>query len=433
MPYFPEDIMPLTPKSDMIGATGSHIAIVADNYNIHDEEINAIEQYLSGSGHIGERRLRPIIKRDSLLQRINSLVEKINLYAIGGFSSTSGACVSAVANVESGGNLGSLTAEKMIAPGTTVSSFLSKKVDQFDTVIEVFSTAGFPSSGIITLVRPIGEASIGTDVNTVEYVHYSSIDHKTFKNCQRGALGTKPISIDTSHSLPNGNANLKDDCFRPQSSSNVFCKNRWPTINKTKYLIAPFGIIGTDDGLAIEIMSKPSEYLLEPSSEAMIVIRAVASSIGILDANTGVNVLRSANAESRKQKRLTGKEASDFITGIATAQNTHSSFNLYKDAVLPEDVIVGTDAIPVFLGQVSIQYCPVFWRKKTPAKEGSAVDPSDIGLPGFSIVQDNFKAGIAGSKTNSSKGDIYSGVVGYQVLSIATPRTHDQIDQTGKA
>jgi hypothetical protein len=169
MPYFPDELMPLTPKRD---AAGSHPGnpVTAARYNRHDEELRAIEEFILGSA--GQKEIN---------QRIEDLVRRTNSLLLRGPALVlSGKAVSGT---------------QMRFPRTEV-AFLAVGQDgkpvppaRSDATIRVDSTEAFPEEGVISILNDITEGSYedsaGRPTN-VEWIRYRGKTSTSFLNCERG-------------------------------------------------------------------------------------------------------------------------------------------------------------------------------------------------------------------------------------------------------
>jgi hypothetical protein len=395
MAYFPEKLMPLTPKSD--APSSSSDVIAANDYNTHDQEIRSIEEYL------GFPQPQPPTAKGrtlsdvpvSIFDRVSALTEKMNNLLAHGLSSTSGVALSGPASTSISGILNGTEAQKMVAPRTVPVSFLTSSVGSLDNTINVISTDNFPRSGIVTLISPANSGKLGT---LVEYVTYGSKDGTSLLECRRGVNGTFALNIVVDEKSP-PQKNSQDDCFTPISAGSNICGNRWPAFNKDVLTVLSLGATGTKDELVFDFMLHPSKYPLEPDSDTMSTLRDLAGQVGILATIGGKYVLQSADPFAKSTRTLTGNEASQFVEGIVGA-------GIFVSTPYA-DIIVGSDPNPVFLGQLSIQYAPVYWRRTNTVHSE------------FKIIQDQFRCGMIGNV--SSVSDISYGGTSYHMFCVPFP------------
>lgn len=413
MPYFNKKLMSLDRKKDvsLVAATDTN-KISAVDYNLHDEEINAIEVYLGFDLKNGETRIfRSQGRKKNIFERVESLTKSLNSYSLDGISSVSGNSLSGFAY----GLQNKMSSQKMNAISNPI-SFLTKTLNSRDNFIDVISTNGFPDRGVLTVVAPLYSDLVQ---NTVEYISYEGKTNTSFVNCKRGFLGTTPVEIGLIRNQTK-QLNKEDDCFSPRIVDFKLCKNKWPAIKNTIYEIVPFGIIGEKHQIIIELINNISNYRLEPNTDLIQEVRNIITESEILEIETidGKDNIVSLNSIAKKQKRLTGYEASQFF------ELMFENEDLVKEYKSAEDVEVGQ--VPVFSGQVSIQYSPVFWRKNT--EDQIKTRDSFYPKPGFSVIQDKSNIGLLGAENpNVSSGvqDIVYAAVNYQIFSIPNPKGDD--------
>lgn len=166
MPYFPDRIMPLTPKKDEPGShPGSPIS--ASDYNLHDEQLQAFEEWLlSKDSERGKLRERVL----ALLDRANTMIMRNPVRVTSGHA---------------------LSGTKVRFPRAEVCFLKSPgAMSPSDRVIHVDSTAGFPEDGVITIINDVVPGQSGSDGTYVEWIRYSGKTSDSFLNCERGFLGT---------------------------------------------------------------------------------------------------------------------------------------------------------------------------------------------------------------------------------------------------
>jgi hypothetical protein len=389
MPYFPDQIMPLSNKIDT-GIASSAASVSSNDYIKHDQEIQAIESFILGVHSSEDRPYRTVPPTLPLKDRINTLIREINNYVTTGFITTSAAITTADKTT------------KANAPSLSPVCFLQKSVGATDTNIFVSDTSSFPDSGYISLVSD----SLDAGKTTTEYVYYREKDSISFKGCQRGAFETSTLSIGLPDIIPNQDlSNKNDDCLSSSLLPNKVCLNRWTSFNQNTYAIPPLGISGTIQNMVDELASYPQKYVLGPSSSDMDLIKNAADNAGILGTKDGQPVLISADATSRAFDRLLAKESDAFLGYIITNQSNNPSARIFMLESVPSNIKVGNDPVPVFGGLVSIQYTPCFWRKGVGDPEAYSTSVS----PKF------FRPALTG-------GFAY-GVVAYNIFCSSLPRS----------
>lgn len=166
MPYFPDRIMPLSPKKD---APGSHpdSPISASDYNLHDEQLQAFERWLlSKDSERGELRERVL----ALLDRANAMIMKNPVRVTSGHA---------------------LSGTKVRFPRADVCFLKSPgAVSPSDRTIHVDSTTGFPEEGVISIINDVIPGQSDAGGTYVEWIRYSGKTSDSFLNCERGLFGT---------------------------------------------------------------------------------------------------------------------------------------------------------------------------------------------------------------------------------------------------
>jgi hypothetical protein len=180
MPYFPEELMPLTKKRNSPGVHPG-LPLLAKEYNKHDEEIRAIEEFLLG---LTTDELAVNDRVINLVGRVNRMLLRTPALVMSGHA---------------------ISGTQMRFPRTNI-AFLPRDSQNetigpafSDTTIKVDSTEGFPAEGVITILNDVTEDSHGDESgpSNVEWIKYRGKTSTAFLNCERGHDG----STIGSHSL----------------------------------------------------------------------------------------------------------------------------------------------------------------------------------------------------------------------------------------
>lgn len=210
MSYFPNRLMILTPKVDASGSSGVSGAVIsALDFNLHDQEILAIETYLgtnggnnSSPGIAGSgQSAQPSASGTSsaFVSSLIAMTDRLNTFAQFGLQTTSGYVLNGL---------------RLVFPQAAHFAYLASPPGAGDSTISVDSTIGFPSSGIISILNDVDQSGGGSETMT-EWISYSGLTATTFMNCQRGFLGTTAGSHAGNILLPTvgaSNRNVKDLC-----------------------------------------------------------------------------------------------------------------------------------------------------------------------------------------------------------------------------
>jgi hypothetical protein len=256
MPYFPDSVMPLSPKQNAVGALRRGNAILAAEFNLIDEEVQAIEQYLLGQKNgVG-----------NFSERIKAVVSSLNAVALRG----------SISNVISGY---CLTGMRLRFP-ETATTWLTKYPSPTDREIKVNTTRDFPSSGVISIINDVSQLVFNekestvtrtsdTGTTSVEWITYDGKTSDSLLNCTRGYMGTYagthagyyPGSVNSTVLT-----NLSDHCpVTPLKTQQNLCQRR---INRpyAKRLFPLFGFSGVLDDLTRQVMLDGPSFRLYPSN-----------------------------------------------------------------------------------------------------------------------------------------------------------------------
>lgn len=270
MAYFPSNFMPQFPKKDAPGAPVG--TILAKDFNRHEDEIIAIENFLGKATQATIEQKQNILNGKSpenISGVITRLVDEINTF-VAGIGVSSGYLQSgnlawmdfvrtnnmavlsppAFRNYQLTGQTTSKQplpqdGQRVIFPSNVTSTFLLKPIGPSDNKITVSSTVGFPDSGYLTILND--QFSSGAGLGLIEYISYVSKTDTQFIGCQRGVLGTSAtdhagVTATTSSTTDALTSNAKDQC-RSIFQSDI----NNPTVCTTRYRI--------DDG--VDVGSKP--------------------------------------------------------------------------------------------------------------------------------------------------------------------------------
>lgn len=342
MAFFPESIMPNIRKKNASPVVGT---ILAESFNLHTDEIIAIERFLGLSaadeadvndlldGHVDPANIIGILKL---------LVETMNIVSEGVLQ-TSG-------HVHHG--------QRMIFPEGATTTFLKTAPAPTDHIITVFSTLGFPDSGIITILNDIDlPVTTGSDKTTVEIIKYSGKTGTRFLNCERGidrtTIGPHSAGFIPVNSSSTGSTNLADQCNIIPINLKL-CNRRYPGWRfKTQLFFPAFDLVGTFVEIVRDIRRDPLAFSLTSqrlgtSYDAILNAATVA---GILaDAPDGSQILKSADTTYSAVNQLTWLEAIDFVGTLITAEVI---LTLSQPATWK---VGGTPFIPVFQGRMAVQH-----------------------------------------------------------------------------
>ena len=232
MSYFPARLMPLTIKVNASGSFGvSGARISAQDYNLHDQEILAIETYLGLNGTVsspgvsGSQPAQPSGASGTspaLIANIISMTDQLNTFSQFGMQGTSGYVLNGL---------------RLVFPQAAHFAYLAAAPGATDTAISVDSTIGFPDSGVISILNDVDQSVSGSSTaepfpyeTMVEWISYTGRTATQFQNCQRGWLGTSAGSHSGTVLLPTAgtsNKNVNDLCAADVGFT--ICTNRVPS------------------------------------------------------------------------------------------------------------------------------------------------------------------------------------------------------------
>lgn len=476
MAYFPKALMPLTSKADFSGSSGfsgSNLISAAD-YNKHDQELLAIEQFLGVNGGFPRLGLNKDVARDdgqpvsggaaaggagspeqallaanggqNLLNQIAKLTDQLNVFVDGGIASSSG-------STQTGG--------RIIFPEDSFFCYLTGVPSAGDTTIAVNSTAGFPSSGVISILNDVQQAVVPGAVSTttppsskknppppptrgpilervagglsnVEWIQYSGKNSTQFLNCQRGYLGTyagphagafEQVSVTgtTSNNLQNFCINL--------SFGTTVCQRQNPAWRfRTIYSFPLFNVTGTLSQVTTAIRLGASQFRIFPTfnqsdyNQAVANARYVGATLGggsIAEfTSKGALFLKSL---TRTDGKLTQTEASRFVQ--AGLSNGITSIGGASAAIIhvtkgPGNFGVAGLGIPVFCGRMAVDYAV-----------GDVTRADASTMSAIQLIQTADGRAIATILKSTKRDETLQGVVNYQTYIVASPRTSQERGQ----
>ena len=424
--YFPRATMPLTEKKNAPGSIGAYgrVRILADEYNMHDQEILAIEQYLGTNASYpvaGSRTVPANLPQgqnnDTLFNSVARLVDNLNAFSdpAAGANCSSGFVVSG---------------KRPIMPPPTQATFLSDNIVADGSSVPVSSVVGFPKQGIISIPNPmiLAVLSNGTwvwqgDVTTMEWIKYSDIKGNSFTGCQRGYLGTTAKS----HSWANASGvddkkNIRDytgDVTPPEASSPNYPTRRNPAW-KTKSTY-DFPLLNMSGDLVILTwrLARQAKWLRvpnQPSQPDSVNFAAVANGLGILATRSdGTYYLVSTVPAYAALGELSWSEASSLVTGLIA-----DSVIVLKAS--PNDQIWPLHCVPVYQGKLGLQYSSI-WL-------GAGAESSNGYLGDVQLTQTS--EGNLHCFTNSTDSSGLVSVVGYQAFVVASPAPQVTISDQAK-
>lgn len=318
--------------------------ILAEGFNLHTDEIIAIEQFL-GLEAATEADVNDLlggrVDPQNIIGILRLLSETTNLFSEGVLA-TSG-------QVHNG--------QRMIFPEGATTTFLQKTPAATDRIIEVVSTIGFPDSGVISILNDLDVPAAGSEnKTTVEIIRYGGKSSTQFMNCERGVDGTTtgPHSgafLPLNTASP-GTSNLLDQC-RTLPMGLKICNRRYPGWRfRVRFFFPAFGLVGTYVEIVRAIRRDPLAFSLSQSALGVNFdeIIAIASNLEILQTVGGIMILRSRDAAKIAQEQLTWVEAAGFVDALIEA-------SIVVQLNQPANWKVGpTPFIPVFQGRMDVQH-----------------------------------------------------------------------------
>lgn len=275
MAYFPKSVMPLTPKQDSVGVFPVGNAIAAADFNLLDEELQAVQSYL-----LGQQSATP-----DFSSRVKNLIEETNQVALR----------QSFANVLSGHCLSGM---RIRLPEVSC-TWLTKLPSPTDKEITVNSTSGFPSSGVISIINDVDQIqktednqwirNSSTGVTTVEWIKYNGKTSDAFLECERGYMGTFP-GTHSGYYPGNLNAtnvvNLRDHCpVNPLKTMDKLCQRRInrPYVNSSFPL---FGYTGSIEDITRTLIFDGTSFKFYPGNPYLEKVRASFGAIDIVATTT---------------------------------------------------------------------------------------------------------------------------------------------------
>jgi hypothetical protein len=370
--------MPLSIKQNVSSFTPSTVLISAEDYNLHDSELRAVEEYLGKvggfvglglpKGDIPNLRIfqsdagsstpdtrgvdseLPDVSQGNLLNSIAKIVDVVNNvtgYAAQGSSS---------GYIHSG--------QRIILPENIHATHLTSTPGTYDTIINVDSTKGFPRQGVISILNDVRQGIKNKSDNTfeqnvlggtscVEWIRYSNKTDKQFTDCERGFINSTQGSHTGSFNATKEtsvNKNQRDSCVLLNGLQINICSRQWPWWRQRKrYRISFFSIQGSWRDLVTFIViygaRSPLSSSTDPSS-ANLVIKAANDNNLLIDRN-GVPFLQSQDSSNVENKRIGWVEAEAFVTSLVDA-------GVASEITSADDFTTGR--VPVFAGRLAVNY-----------------------------------------------------------------------------
>lgn len=370
MSYFPRTFMPLTQKANSPLSRVAAERMLADDYNKHDEEIRSIEEFLGALNiypQLGVARPAPFsffgnttakTNAGGMTERLNTIIEKINWFiSCDGICSSSG-YVPGVNN----------KALSINFPEQAFWTPLSKTPAPTDTSIQVESTSGFPSAGVITILNHVEQLIAGSrledaGLTTVEWIRYTGIEGNSFVNCSRGFLGTTIGSHAPSQLLV--------DCVVFNAPKDVkACSATVPGWgHSTWYKFAPLSLRGSFMYVKDFFQQNASVLSVSGTTTAANLFRQAGTELGLLmDRADGTSYLQSTDISAAAEGVLTGDEALAFTNEIIA------------NGGMPQDEFTQppTAQVMVFAGRMSVTHsiCGIFPKEDTSASMRIVQTPS---------------------------------------------------------
>ena len=165
--------MPLTKKRNSPG-THPGLPLLANEYNKHDEEIRAIEEFLLG---LTTDELEVNDRVANLVERVNQMLLRTPALVMSG-------------HAVSGTQMRFPRAAIAFLPRDSQNEIIGPAFS--DTTIRVDSTEGFPVEGVITILNDVTADAHGdvSGPSNVEWIKYRGKTSTAFLNCERGHDGT---------------------------------------------------------------------------------------------------------------------------------------------------------------------------------------------------------------------------------------------------
>lgn len=370
MGFFPNNYMPLTPKKDAPNSdiSSSRVRITASQYNLHDEELRAIEEFLGlptlGSSYLksSAQSVLSSSQPSNLISGIQELTDRINTSILDGHAMSSGLTHSG---------------ERLIFPQNAIVTYLTTSLAGSSQVLNVSSTDGFPESGILSIPNDVVQGKFNTSTNTwestvaggtttVEYISYDRKTKTSFIGCQRGvygsAAGPHTGSIEIIRATIAGQSNNKDIPLQLLAPSNPvgfgnfqILDRRYRGWRNRKTYFAPFlnfaGITSTLSFIEEFIRQSPNAVSVyqadDPDTDNFILVSTQADILA--QRPDGSYYLKSKNTGLAAANKLTGLEAYNWVSIAVTN-------NLIKPRQIPSDMTWPDKSIPVFCGILGLNF-----------------------------------------------------------------------------
>lgn len=409
MSYFPLKKMPLTVKKEAPGATSGASRITADDYNFHDQELAAIEEWLGTAPYLAskatdsdEESLALGLETSGILHLIARISEKINVLLEEGFASASG-CV--------------ISGQKIMFPEDAHAAFLKLAPATTSKEITVESTLGFSENGVISILNDASQGTRLPPSSMVEWIKYEGKTPTQFLNCTRGHLGStigRHAGFFTTDAvtMPNSKKNEADVCV--QYPAGRTCGRRHPGWKyKDVYSLGAFGLVGTL--LSITRHVRVNAGGLDISIDQRMV--DAARELGILGSRDNAPILLSSTPGFSALNQLSWGEAESYITALADS-------GVVKVVRRAQDWLVPPFSIPVFQGMMGVQYS-VASIGIVPRTANDSLVHMDVLQSATGQVYLTRKAPAQTDSVSAStiRADVVHGTVGYKAFFVSSGRT----------
>ena len=343
MSYFRNTILPPADKKNVAGFSGFSGAMLAEDYNLHNEELRAIETFL-GSGDPTDDQ----VETTKSLSPLSENVLNTPAYLARAFNrliSNSIACTSGT--IHSG--------RRIVFPYEARATFLLQPALASARTIKVVSTEGFPTIGIVSILHDV---PISSEYTAVEWIAYNGKTDTEFLNCRHGDSGTTVANHGT---VTESTDRLNAQTCQALNVCAVAYDSRYPAWrNKDIYVFTEFGLEDDLVSMKKEIRQSPESYVLTKQllgSNYDMILRT-ASSGGILSADSaGRPVLRSADTTYAAVGELSWQEASDFVDSLVNSNSAATRMPVIRILKSGSEWNVGNPTyIPVFGGRMSVSY-----------------------------------------------------------------------------
>lgn len=354
--------MPLTPKVNSPLASNLSVKITAEEYNLHDGEIRAVEEFMGDNGSfpwLGSPK--PDIDKQApsqgkVLDQVSSLISRMN-----SFSDPAGGANVISGQVVSGKRVG--------FPEAAHATFLAAYPDADDSTMTVNSTMGFPDQGTISILNEVIISHDGmswvvpASGSMVEWIRYAKKNGTQFLQCQRGYMGTtasRHVLFDHA-SLPQDTTKNARDYLGDIKRLPLYESSHLPIVPTRRYVswrsksAYSFDLVSISGDL-VEVtwrIARRGGFLRVPSDNSDMGTTqfvAAATPLGILATRTdGTYYLKSNDPALAAKGQLSWAESNSLVGSLLA----NGGIKLVDE---PDDWTWPVIHVPVFQGRLSIQY-----------------------------------------------------------------------------